>query len=189
MTIQKFFATGLCAGVLAALPAVGLAMAPRECVPGHPAAVSDTGNFQNRADSLLQDLQNQATQVRRHAATLRSFARSDEVSWQAHADQLRQVKAEINDMGQKLCRLTANRGRLAPWQQQALDRIAPNVRLAADNAEDAINFLNAHQLSLWEPTYRAYVRNLYRDANQVSTAMNHFQQYARAQHQHRVLAS
>ena len=187
MTIQKFFATGLCAGVLAALPAVGLAMAPRQCVTG-PAALSNTGNFQNEADTLLQDLQNRASQVQQHAATLRSFARSDEVTWQAHANQLRQVKAEINDMGQKLCRLTSMRRDLAPWQRQAVNRIAPNIRLAADNAEDAINYLNAHQQSLWEPAYRTYVRNLDREATQVSTTVNHFQQYARARHEYRVVA-
>jgi hypothetical protein len=186
--IQKLFATGLCAGVLAALPSAALALEPRECVAGHPTAASYTWNFQKEADGLLQDLQNQAAQVQRHAATLRSFARADEVSWQAHADELQQVKAEINDMGQKLCRLTTIRGMLAPWQQEAIDRIGPQIRLAADNAEDAINFLDAHEQTLWQPTYRAYVRNLYQEAHRVSHTVGNFVASAHAQQEYHALA-
>jgi uncharacterized protein YoxC len=188
VTLQMLLTTGLCAGVLAVFPSAALALAPRACVAGPPTAASYTWNFQKEADGLLQGLQNQAQQVQRHAATLRTFARTNDVDWQAHSDQLRQVKTEIDDMGKKLCRLTTIRRVLAPWQQQAVDRIGPQVRLAADNAEDAINFMNSHEETLWEPTYRMYVRNLYNEAHQVSNTVDHFQEYARAQHEYRVLA-
>lgn len=180
MKAQKLFATCV-RRVAATLPAMALAIEPRECVASHPMAASDTWDFQQEADGLLQALQNQATQVQRHAAALRSFTRADEVNRQAHTDQLQQIKAEINDMGQKLCRLTSIRRILQPWQQKEVDRIAPQVRLAADSAEGAINFLNSHEQTLWQPTYRRYIRNLDQEANRISNTAGNFMAYARTQ--------
>jgi hypothetical protein len=51
-------------------------------------------------------------------------------------------------MGAKLCRLETIRMAVAPWQQAEIDRIATRGGLMADNTEDAIHFLNAHQNGL-----------------------------------------
>jgi hypothetical protein len=133
------------------------------CAAGQPTAASYTWNFHQEANNIFAEIQSDARQAVDHAARLQSFQDGD-LSWQTQADQLNQVKAEVNDMGQKLCRLETIRGVTEPWQQNTIDRIAATMRLMADNAQDAIVFGNAHQNQLWVPTFGAYVNNLYREA-------------------------
>ena len=185
MRIRQMISTGCLIGSMAVLP--GFASAAEECVAGEPTAASYTWNFQKEATGLIQDLQDQAMKVRDHAARLQSFGYSDELSWQAHADQLSRLKREVNDMGQKLCRLTVIRRELAPWQKQAVNRIAPELQLIADNAQDAITFVNNNQEALWQPTYKRYVDNLYAESNQISNTADNYLAYANAHMKYREL--
>lgn len=187
MRIPKMILTGCLAGSMAAFPA--FALTAGECVAGRPTAASYTWNFSKEATGLLQDVQAEAHNIQDHAATLKRFTRSTDLSWQSHADQLRQMKTEINDMGQKLCRLQVIRRVLPAWQQQAIDRIAPTVQLIADNAQDAITFLNNHQEALWQPTYRHYVNNLYQESSRLSNTTSEYVQYAQARSQYMALSN
>lgn len=185
MRIRSLLVSGFLAGSMAALPA--LAMEPRECAAGKPTAASYTWNFQKEATGLLQDVQTEASQVRQHAANLQTYGRENVVDWQSHADQLDRVRAEVNDMGAKLCRLQEIRRVLAPWQQAAIDRIAPQIRLIADNAKDAIQFANNNQEALWQPVYTKYIANLYHEGQSVSTTVNDFEEYAHTRTAYREL--
>ena len=184
MKIPKIFATALCAGTLAALPVAAFAAEPQACTASRPAALSYHHNYQKEANDLLQDIRTQASQAQRQAADLRTFARTGQEDWQAHAFKLHHVRIEVNDMGKELCRLDVIRPALEPWQQNAIDRIAPHIQLVADNAQDAIVFLNAHESNMWQPTYRLYVRNLYRQAHQISHTVKNVESYASAQTNH-----
>jgi hypothetical protein len=73
---------------------------------------------------------------------------------------LEDLKGDINDIGAKLCRLETIRRVVAPWQKREIDRIATTVRLMADNAEDAILFVNDKPNDLWLGTYQSYLNNL-----------------------------
>jgi uncharacterized protein YacL (UPF0231 family) len=185
--IQKILTIGCLTGALAAMPA--LAMAPKECVAGKATAASYTWNFRKEATGLLQDVQSEAAQVRNHAAKIQTFGREYEVSWQAHSNQLSRLKTEVDDMGAKLCRLMMIRRVVAPWQQEAIDRIAPQIQLIADNAQDAIHFVNNHQESLWQPAYQRYVSNLYHESKSLSNTVNNFEEYAHARIEYRQLES
>jgi hypothetical protein len=178
--IQNFFATVFCIGALAGLPAA--AAVPQACIAGSPESFSYNRNYEKQANDLLQDIRSQASQAQRQAADLRTFARTGQENWQAHAFKLAKVKTEVNDMGRELCRLDVIRPVLEPWQQNAINRIAPHIQLIADNAQDAIGFLNTHETTtLWQPTYRLYVRNLDRQARQISHTVKNSQAYASAQ--------
>ena len=142
----------------AAFPAV--AAAPHECVAGTVTAASYTWNFKGEANTLFKDVQAEAQDAEYHADQLQSLARDPLVDWQAHVEQLNSLKTEINDIGDKLCRLETIRSATAPWQRREIDRIAIDERLMADNAQDAIVFGSSHTLALWLPTYRTYVRNM-----------------------------
>ncbi len=131
-----------------------------ECVAGKPSAASYTWNFQREANQLIQRIQDQASRAAVHAAKLQSYADSPDLSWQIHAAQLSSLKGEINDMGQELCRLETIRSAVAPWQQQTIKRIATDIVLMADNADDAIHYVTSHQRYLWNPTYQKYTDNL-----------------------------
>ena len=169
-------------GLSAALTAFPLtlgATTAKECACEKPTAASYTWDFHREANTLFEDVQTDAQQIEDHAAELQSFSDEPELSWHDHAIQLNQLKGEVNDMGQKLCRLETIRRVVAPWQQKTIDRIASNVPLMADNTEDAILYLNAHQHDLTNPTYWRYADNLYSEGSNLTQSGGEAVQYAK----------
>jgi len=171
------------APVLAAmtlLPVLSFAADSHSCASEEPTAQSYTWNFSREAAGILKDLRADAVHAEAHAATLQSMASANQVSWEAHASELSRIKYEINDMGAKLCRLETIRRVVSPWEQQAIDRSVPEIRLLADNATDALNYLNQHQGEFWEPTYVKYTDNLYNESHQLNQSVRNFEEYAKA---------
>jgi hypothetical protein len=164
---------------LTVLPLTAGAITAKRCTGGKPTAASYTWNFHQEANNLFDDVQADALQVRNHAGRLQSFTDDPNVGWQAHSDELNQLKIEVNDMGRKLCRLETIRRVVAPWQQKTIDRIASTLPLMADNTEDAIVFVSNHQQDLVNPTYMRYADNLYTDANNLTHSVNEAVEYAK----------
>ncbi|MFZ0762249.1 MAG: hypothetical protein WAM69_20045, partial [Candidatus Sulfotelmatobacter sp.] len=131
---------GVCAA-FAVFPLTSGAITMNKCAPGPPTAASYTWNFQGEANTLFQDVRVDAQQVTTDAAQLQSFSENPNISWQLDGDKLTQVKADVDDMGRKLCRLETIRRVVAPWQRDTIDRIASNVVLMADNTQDAIEYV------------------------------------------------
>jgi hypothetical protein len=171
--------------VFAALPSQAAPV--HECVTGQPTAQSYTWNFQREADGIFEDIHNDAGQVADRAATLQRDVTETNLIWESHGDTLMGLKASVNDMADKLCRLQAIRRVLSPWQQKTVDRINTEVRLMVDNAQDAITFSDANPSDLWSPTYSAYVNNLYHEANTLDHSTADAVRYARVQNEYRNL--
>ncbi|HJT87775.1 MAG TPA: hypothetical protein VJ732_07955 [Bryobacteraceae bacterium] len=184
MNMKKWLITGGLAGVLAAAPGASMAIEANRCVTGTPTAASYTWNFPKEATRLLNGMRQDANGVADHAAKLEMFATEPNLSWQAHADQLTRIKAEVNDMGMRLCRLQVIQRVSEPWQRQITRRAAPLVQYMADNTEDAINYLNAHQGDFWVPAYRMYTRNLYTEATTLARRIHAGQELAKVQNAH-----
>lgn len=162
------------------LPASSFAADSHACVSQEPTAQSYKWNFPNEAAGLLNDLQADAARAESHAATLQSLAANDQISWQAHAEQLEHLKSEVDDMGTKLCRLETIRRVVAPWEQKAIDRAAPDIRLLADNTQDALTYVRRNESEFWRPTYMKYTDNLYAESRQLSKSMKNFEEYAKS---------
>ncbi len=186
MKLNQFVKSGYLIAAMVALPALAAA-APKECVAGKPTAQSYTWNFDREASRLLSRLEQDSLNARMHAATLQTFDENQQVHWQTHASELMSIKRDINDMGSKLCRLETIRRVVEPWQQQAIDRVAPQIRLMADNEGDALTFLNNNHEYLWAPTYRKYADNLYSEASQVSHSVNNYEELAKLHKENRQL--
>lgn len=169
---------------MALLPAVPASAMVRECIAAKPTAASYTWNFHREASSIFQEVQDSAQQVRYHAAELQSFTFSPEISWQSQADQLSQVRLEVNELGSKLCRLETVRRVLAPWQQKTVDNLAKTVRVMADNTEDAIQFLHQNENYLWSPTYTRYVNQISSEALSLTNSMGNAVEYASVRSQY-----
>jgi hypothetical protein len=170
---------------ISSVPAVAASVC--ECVPGKPTAASYTWNFKGEANSLFHQIQEDAQDAQYHADHLDSLARNVDIHWQTHLSQLAFVKNDINDMGAKLCRLEVIRSAVAPWQKTEIDRIATDVRLMADNAQDAILYVDHNQGKLWMPPYRQYDNNLYKEARSLSHSVNEAVAYAGVSHEYRGL--
>ena len=156
MRVRHLLATGSLAFALGAFPVVSQAVVLNPCVS------SNTVHSQKRTARQMDAVRTDAINLRDHAAELQTFARNPFMSWESHAEQLSFIRHDVNDMGRRMCRLE-NAGTSA-----ALSQAQSIMPLAADNTEAAINFLNSnHRNSLWLPTYRRYVDNLYQEADQV----------------------
>ena len=175
----KHLAVGslLVAGI-AVLPVSSMAATAHSCVPGRVTPQSYTWDFKAEASRLLDQIRVDAVKAHGQADLIKSF-NLEPISWQSHSEQWSAIKREVNDMGGKLCRLEQIRRVLAPWQRQAIDRVAPQVRLMADSATDAIYFLNANEGHFWEPVYRKYTSNVDQDSGRILRSVSNFEEYAK----------
>jgi hypothetical protein len=181
MNWMRFLGSGVLVAAMSVLPAsaVTTKMTKGSCTPGEPTAESYTWNFHQEASNLLNGIAADAHQVQSQADQLRALDRTPDISWQSDASQLTQIKAKVNDMGQKLCRLQVIRPAVLPWQQKATNQVASLVLLMKDNTQDAINYLNNNRLDLWNPTYRQYAVNLSNEASHASHTVNNYVEYAK----------
>jgi hypothetical protein len=187
MTLKLLFVSGCAAAVMAALAVPVMGAAVHECVPGKTTAASYTWDFKAEANTIFQDLEILARQARNNADELNTFDRGSGVDWETQAAQLNTLRDEVNEMGTRLCRLEQIRRVLAPWQQAEVDRIAQSVQLMADNTDDAIVFLDAHQDELWLPAYQKYGHNLYKDSDSLAESLGNAVTYANVSKEYRDL--
>lgn len=128
-------------------------------------AAAETGN-------IFKDIQLEAGQARYHAERLKSIVeRADAVSWVSDVNQLDQIRVAVNDMSQDVSRLEAIRQTAQPAEQKTIDRIATDVKLLADNTQDAFAFGEAHRETLWVPAYQTYVNNLYAESRNLAQSV------------------
>ncbi len=168
----------LLVGVLAA-PGLTMAAVSKPCPAPEPTRESYTRNFKEEASTLLNGIQAEADQAKSDADTLRSMALSPTVDWQAHAEQWREITKDVDDIGTKLCRLETIRSAVLPWEKTAIDKTNVFAREMADNANQAIKFLNDNHNKLWAPEYRQLTANLYDESGQLSGTINRYERLAK----------
>ena len=172
MRLKVLLVSSCVSAAMAVFAVPGMGAAVHECVPGSPTQASYTWDFKAEANSIFQDLATLTRQTRNDADRLETYERGSGVSWEIQADQLDMIKQEVDDMGTRLCRLESIRRVLAPWQQAEVDRIAKAVQLMADNTQDAIVYLGAHEEELWVPAYQKYTNNLYQEAGTLAESLS-----------------
>ena len=161
--------------------------APQECVATEPTAASQTWDFKGEANDIFKDVQSDAQQAATDADYLQSLDRDYLVSWESHAEHLDSLRAEINDIGAKLCRLQTIHRMLAPWQQKAVDQIAGEAQLMANNTQDAIVFGGSHRSDLWLATYKTDVTNLANEANALTRVLRNVVEFPGVSKEYREL--
>jgi chromosome segregation ATPase len=178
MQLKHFPGALLLAAGVAALPVVSLAADSRTCVAGKPTPASYTWNFRAEASQLLNDIQTDAAHAQQHADRLQTYASELQISYQSHGEELDAIRAEVNDMGRKLCRLEVIRRVVAPWQQAAIDRAHKLIQLMADNTQDAILFADRRQEDFCMSPYPKYAANLYRESKELAHSLRTYEEYA-----------
>lgn len=171
---------GYLLGVLLAVSAMSFAGTSKSTVQARPAKASSTWDIHKEATDLLSGIETDSQHVRSLADELEVLRLHLTVGWDVHGQKLEEIRQAVNDMGTKLSRLETIRSSAFPWQQRVIDHVAPLVQLMADNAQDAILFLNANQQGLWKPEYGKYTRNMVAEADQIATSVHEFETYASA---------
>jgi hypothetical protein len=169
--------SGCILSALAVLP-VSSAAAVRECIVQKATPASYTWNFRQEASNIFKDIRFDAGRAGYHTGRLERTAWGpDSVSWASDVNQFNQIQSAVNDMSRKLCRLETIRRAASPWQQKAIDRIAIDVTLLADNTQDALAFADTHRETLWVPAFRRYVENMSAEARKLNESMQHAVEY------------
>ena len=83
-------------------------------------------------------------------------------------------------MDRDLRKLERIKGGVAPWQRDAINRVAPSVVELTDYTRSAIHYLNRHQDYLYEPSYRNDANYMYTKANRIVNSVDQFDEYASA---------
>lgn len=179
MKLKNFGITALVTAGMAVFPSLMVASTTQSCPTGEPTPGSNTWNFKKEASQLLKGLQGDAAEAESSAAALKQYALTPALSWEAHGEQLDSIKAAINDLGSKLCRLETIERMLDPWQQKAIDGVLPPARVAAANANEAIAFLNSHMADFWLPDYKKYVDTIYTETRKIANSVHEYQVYAK----------
>jgi hypothetical protein len=187
MKLRTLFWSTCIFAAMAASTVPAAAAAAHECVPGKVTAASYTWDFKGEANTILKDVQAEAQQALNHADRLQALARDNNVDWEIHAGHLSGLRSEINDIGDKLCRLETIRRVLAPWQQRVVDQVATTTRLLADNAQDAIVFGNDNREGLWLASYQRCVNNLYNEAKSLTRSVGNAVEFAGVSKEYRDL--
>jgi hypothetical protein len=125
---------------------------------------------------LLTDARDKAAQLSRDADEMEALTRSD-ASWETHATMLEQVREHVNQLGRIAEKLKAARETAAPWQQQAIDRMVPELKELANNTTAAIQHLNENKIRPTSGNYTEYLKENSETAHQLSDMISSFVKY------------
>ena len=109
------------------------------------------------SDLLLQARQH-AVLAEDDAVTLASYTRS-KLSWESHAQRLREMNDHTNDLISEVNQLNSLRDQGSPWQQHAIDQITPLLREMSDTLTATIRHLNENQSRVHMPQYEEYANS------------------------------
>jgi len=163
-------------------PSLLMAITAKVC-PVRPATPeSYTWNFPKETSGLFQQMMQRAYDVENEAEQLQTLQSSANlIGWQSEAVLLEQTATDVDAMNDMLCRLRHIERVDSPWQQHAIDRIAPKLFELSSYTEMAMNYLNSHHDYLFAPDYNADIKGIYLRATRVRQVMRDSEEYASAQ--------
>jgi hypothetical protein len=180
MRINFLYKGVLLAATLCVAPAA-LPASPRAGQPGPDTAGSGKGAFPVNASNLLQQVQIDAVSVRNNADQLQARLRdSFGNDWEFDSDLLERMRARVNLMDKLLSQLRARQSEALPWQQQAIERIAPSVVNLSDTTQDAIASLDDNKGHIYSSDLGVLTDHMYNEARLIDQVIGDFKKYADA---------
>ena len=153
------------------------------CRVDAPTAESYRWNFQTEAQGLLDNVASVARNSRGHADQLQSMMWRHDISWESQALELNQIRDEVNELGQKLCRLETIRRVTSPWERKAIDQAAPLISELAKDTENAITLLKDNHNNLFMPAYTSLGTDLYRRSQELTKSVTEFDTFGKIHQQ------
>ena len=153
-------------GAIILIPTVSLAAQVQPCPAGTASNITSQAAFDG-----LKQMRYEAMSVSDHALKLQDLATdqaSTGIDKEPLADQLTQIRHEVNQMGRQLCRLQTLGNEAAPWERSAVHQLPRLVQAMAGNTDFAMQFVNAHQNGFWMPSFTSRVSKLNREAKAVA---------------------
>jgi len=137
------------------------------------ATISNTPTYNwahaEEASGLLKQIRSLSAQLAEDSHFLKLNSQWNQLDWTGHAQQLNQIRGDINAMGEKLDRLQEIHSMIAPWQQRAMERIMPNAVALADHTEGAT----------WTIPYTDRISAMSDQAETIKSSVSAFLDYAK----------
>ena len=127
------------------------------CFAVSPALKAYTDLDAERVSLLLSEAKTEALQLKLDASEMESFTAS-KLSWESHAEKLREIKEHVNKVGEITSQLNAERAGAAPWQKVAINRVNPLMTELAMTVQATIGHLNMNRERLQASDYTDYLR-------------------------------
>ena len=144
-----------------------------------PAVRGYTDLDAERVSQLLSKAKEEALQLKLDTTDMESFTRS-QVSWESHADKLREIKEHVNLVGETVNQLNAARSGAAPWQKVAINRVNPLMSELALNVQATIGHLKMNRDRLQASDYTDYLTTTSELTTKMAALVADFVDYAEA---------
>jgi hypothetical protein len=118
--------------------------------------------------------------IKKDAADMESYSRTNGLSWRTHSTALEKIKGDVNELQQNMRGLQSHRTIASPWQQDAIDRITALANDLATNMNAAIAQLSKSKSQPTAPPYPDYLKANARIANDLSDEINDVIDYGEA---------
>jgi hypothetical protein len=174
MKVNRLIPAGCLLAALAAAPVIA------------PAA-SRVFTQKDEAVQVLGELRDIAHETSDQADRLSSISTLGASDWEVHSHTLQVLSDNINDMGRKLAVLQALQTAVPPERRTEIARATDIARGLAADTTRAIQFLQAHQESLWQPEYRKHTGNISKQADQLTQLLDRYDEHMRLQAKDREL--
>ena len=130
-----------------------------------------------RASTLLAEIQKETAALEPHAATLKTFARNSQSSWQSHAFYLDKVKGHTNAVSDRIVELQRIRHDVLPWQQQAITEVTSHAAKVATSTQAAITHLRENQSRLFVSEYTDHLTTIGDHSEDMKQTVDKFLDY------------
>lgn len=140
-------------------------------------------NTMSQAKETLKQIEVRAAAAADEADHLRRLIKNSSTSPESKIVSLDVLKNDINTMGREISSLEAERGSLAAWEQQAVDKAVPLLKEAAANVGNAIKYWNDSGTHLWTEDFLGYAERAYLQSRQVATTLNDYLKYEKLRNQ------
>ena len=125
---------------------------------------------------LFVEVATQASALKTDATEMETFTRTD-LNWESYAEKIAGIKEHVNAAGKLLAKLEDVKAQGAPWQQTAIDRIAPLLREMASNTTATINYMNENKMRVHLAAFKDYVKTSYELAINLEAVIRNFVEY------------
>jgi len=130
-------------------------------------------------NKLLSEAKTMAFQLKEDAVAMEAFNRMN-VSWEAHAVAIGEIRDHVNVLGRQHGKLAEARGFAAPWQKTAIDRILPFIDELGGYTSAVIEHLNDNPKRIFTAEYRDYLEANADYATDLAAMIAQFVDYGKA---------
>ena len=132
-----------------------------------------------KISNLFAEVKEHSTLAQADAEVLEAYTRSG-TSWQHHADQLRMMKEQVNDLLADYGEMARIREQGSPWQQEAIDQLRPVLKGMADHLNATIQHQRENPTHVKMRSYIDYVRDNSEYATRASSLIHDIVDYGAA---------